>query len=117
MIQQEELRIGNSVYWNPHFTHTNVAHLMQVEIAALLPDKAAYIRSNVEHRAEPFEDDLITTKEIPSISYEELEPIPLTENLFKDFNKMKFPGWIKYVHELQNWYYWENGKKELDIDN
>ncbi len=61
-----------------------------------------------------FEDDLITTKEIPFTSYEELEPIPLTESLLKDFKKMKYPAWIKHVHELQNWYYWNNGKKELE---
>lgn len=112
MIQQYELRIGNKVYWNPHFTHSNVKQLVEVEIAALLTDKAGYIRSGMEHRVEPFEDEMIT-KEIPFTSYEELEPIPLDEFLKKEI-KIKYPEWIKYLHELQNWYYWQNDKKELD---
>lgn len=114
MIPQDELRIGNWVYWNPHFSHSNVQHLVHVEIAALLPDKVGYIRSHMEHRVEPFEDDLITTIEIPFTSYEELEPILVTKSLLKGFKKISYPRWIKHVHELQNWYYWNNEKKELE---
>lgn len=26
----------------------------------------------------------------------------------------EYPHWIKYVHEIQNWYYWTHKKTELD---
>lgn len=26
------------------------------------------------------------------------------------------PSWIEFVHELQNWYYWNKGKKELVLN-
>lgn len=43
-------------------------------------------------------------------------PIPLTEEwLLKLPEGLKFPEWIKSVHELQNWHYWNNNKKELTI--
>ena len=49
----------------------------------------------------------------------DLVPIPLTEqwlNRMEDnSNKAPFPDWIKYVHEAQNWYYWNNNKTELEI--
>lgn len=45
------------------------------------------------------------------------EPIPLTEEwLLKLPKNIKFPEWIKSLHELQNWYYWNNNKKELPIN-
>ena len=114
MIHAEELRIGNRVFWKPHFSKTNV--LIQVEITSVLQDKVGYIRSHLEHRVEPFEDDVITN-EIPYASFEELVPIPLTDpSLTKPDKKIKYPGWIQYLHELQNWYYWENEKRELEID-
>jgi hypothetical protein len=115
MIPYYDLRIGNKVYWNPHFSHSNVVPQIQVEIAALLPEKAGYIRSHLEHRVEPFEDDVMT-KEIPYARYEDLEPIPLSELFFKQGKKIKYPDWIRYIHELQNWYYWNNNKTELEIN-
>lgn len=36
--------------------------------------------------------------------YEQL-PIPVND----------VPSWISCIHELQNWYYWSNGKKRLDL--
>ena len=115
MIHAEELRIGNRVFWKPHFSNSNV--LIPVEITSVLQDKVGYIRSHFEHRVEPFEDDVIT-KEIPYASFEELIPIPLTETSLKKLNKkIKYPKWIQYVHELQNWYYWDNEKKELEIND
>jgi len=30
-------------------------------------------------------------------------------------NNYEIPEWIKYVHELQNWYYWHFKKIELKI--
>jgi len=115
MIQPEELRIGNRVFWKPNFSNSNIS--MQVEITSVLQDKAGYIRSHLEHRAEPFEGDMIT-KEIPFASFEELMPIPVSDIwLEKISKKIPSPKWIKYLHELQNWYYWENEKRELEIDD
>lgn len=43
-------------------------------------------------------------------------PIPLTEEwLLKLPSNLTYPKWIKYLHELQNWYYWNNEKKELEL--
>lgn len=114
MIDPEELRIGNRVFWKPGFSASNV--LIQVEITSVLQDKAGYIRSHLEHRVEPFEDDVVTNQN-PYAAFEELMPIPLTVAFLKKLDKkIKHPDWIQYVHELQNWYYWANGKKELEID-
>lgn len=115
MIHAEELRTGNRVFWRPNFSNTNV--LIQVEITSVLQDRIGYIRSHLEHRVEPFEDDLVTT-EIPYATFEELEPIPLTDNFLEKLNKkIIHPGWVQYVHELQNWYFWSNEKKELEISD
>lgn len=47
-----------------------------------------------------------------------IEPIPLTEEwLLRLPNELIYPEWIKYLHELQNWYYWNNEKKELTLKN
>lgn len=114
MIHAEELRIGNRVLWKPNFSNSNI--LIQVEIISVLQDKVGYIHSQLEHRSEPFEDDMVT-KEIPYASFGELLAIPLTEpSLTELTKKINYPKWIQYLHELQNWYYWENGKKELEID-
>lgn len=60
------------------------------------------------------------------------EPIPLTEEWefrcgvkYKEvmgeswdrkwIDGLEVPNWIKYVHELQNWYYWTFKKVELTI--
>ena len=115
MIHAEELRIGNRVFWEPNFSAADI--LIQVEITSVMEDKVGYIRSHFEHRVEPFEDDVVT-KEIPYTSFEELVPIPLTEDVLKiTAIKIKYPEWIQYLHELQNWYYQENGKKELELND
>ena len=115
MIHIEELRSGNRVFWKPGITGTDI--LIQVEITSLLPGRAGYIPSHLEHRAEPFDDELVTT-EIPSAKLEELEPIPLTEAFMdKLVTRLQYPEWIKCVHELQNWYYWGHEKKELEIND
>lgn len=114
MIHAEELRIGNRVLWKPHFAKTDV--LIPVEITSVLQDKAGYVRSHLEHRVEPFEDDVVA-KEMPYASFQELLPIRLTEEVLQMTGiKIKYPKWIQFLHELQNWYYWENEKKELQID-
>lgn len=113
-MNAEELRIGNRVLWKPNFSNSNIS--IQVEIISVSHDKVGYIHSHVEHRSESFEDDVVT-KEIPYASFEELQPIPLTEISLAELNKkIDHPKWIQFLHELQNWYYWENSKKELAID-
>jgi hypothetical protein len=115
MIHAEELRIGNRVFWKPHFAKTDV--LIQVEITSVLQDKAGYVRSHLEHRVEPFEDDVVAT-EMLYASFEELLPIPLSENVLQmTAVKIKYPKWIQYLHELQNWFYWENEKRELELND
>ena len=115
MIDPYELRPGNLVFWNPHFSHSNITGKIQVEIAAILPDKIGYISSHLEHRAEPFEDDIIT-RELPYAAFEDLDPIPVSEWIKNMDKKIKYPDHIKFVHELQNWYYWNNNKTELLTD-
>lgn len=117
MIPQNELRIGNFIYWDPHFSKSNIYIRIHVEVAALLPDKIGYIKAHVEHRVESFEDDIIT-KEILYASYEDFEPVSLTNEWTNRLNKkIKYPEWIQYVHELQNWYYWNNERKELELND
>jgi hypothetical protein len=49
-------------------------------------------------------------------TFNELKPIPLTEDwLLKLPKDLVYPDWIEFVHDLQNWYYWNNNKKELII--
>ncbi len=115
MLHAEELRIGNRVFWKPKFLLSNT--LLQIEITSIEEGKAGYIRSHLEHRVEPFEDDMIT-KETPYATFEELAPIPLNDLFPERLNtKIKYPEWIQYIHELQNWYYWNNEKKELEIND
>ncbi len=45
------------------------------------------------------------------------KPIPLTEEWLIRLPKgFEYPDWIKFVHDLQNWYYYNNNKKELIFD-
>lgn len=38
------------------------------------------------------------------------------KELEKIFNQVSIPdSGINFVHEVQNWYYWNSGKKELEI--
>jgi hypothetical protein len=44
-------------------------------------------------------------------------PIPLTEDWLIRLPKgFEYPDWIKFVHDLQNWYYYNNNKIELIFD-
>lgn len=43
--------------------------------------------------------------------------VELTEEiLLKCPKDLVYPEWIKYLHDLQNWYYYNNNKKELHIN-
>ena len=116
MIKANELRIGNWVFWNPNFIHQHLTiELMVLEVTAILHDKIGYTSVNIENRSEPFEDDLITTDTLYK-SLEELQSIPLTDDWLKKLPaKINYPHWVKYLHEFQNWYYWNNDKKEAEI--
>ena len=116
MIPESELRIGNRVFWNPKILRSNATvEPMQLEVTAILPEKIGYVSPKIEQRVEPFEDDLLT-KDTPYEPLDEIEPIPLTEEwLMKLPKNTNYPDWIKYVHELQNWYYWNHDKHELLI--
>lgn len=88
---------------------------MQIELTAILPDKIGYLSVNLQHRVEPFEDALVA-KENHYEPLEEIEAIPLTEEwLLKLPEEIEYPNWIKYLHELQNWYFWNHNKNELSI--
>jgi len=57
-----------------------------------------------------------TTPDINDVDINDVIPIPLTEEwLLKLPKGLEYPDWIKSVHELQNWYYWNNNKKELEF--
>lgn len=67
---------------------------------------------------------LYSTRKIPfAVTLEDLaqieegsqaEAIPLTEEWLEQAPKgLVIPEWIQYVHELQNWYYWNNKKIEI----
>ena len=44
-------------------------------------------------------------------------PIELTEEWMLRLPKgLEYPKWIKYLHDLQNWFYLNNEKKELHIN-
>lgn len=116
MIQPNELRIGNLVFWKPKLLRsTATMEPMQIELIEILPDKVGYLSPTLEHRVEPFEDALIANE--PSYEpLEELEPIPLTDEWRMKLSvATDYPKWIRYVHELQNWYFWNHNKNELTI--
>jgi len=113
MITAEEVHIGNRFFWKPAISDTVM--LIQVEIASVLQDKVGYTRSHLEHRVEPFEDDPVT-KKINYAAYNELQPIPLTDEVLQKIDiKDKYPGWIKNVHELQNWFIGTIARKNLPL--
>ena len=104
-IEANDLRIGNFVLdrGNKILTIDRFwGNKIECDIKGM-PDKS---ESGIQVYFHPFTED---------IDY--LIPIPLTEEwLLKLPKKLIYPNWIKYLHELQNWYYWNNEKKELHIN-
>lgn len=50
------------------------------------------------------------------IGWRDLKPVSLKEEWLKETIKnINYPKWIKYLHELQNWYYWTHHKNKLRI--
>jgi hypothetical protein len=83
MIEANELRIGNLIFWNPKLSNPNTTLTnVQVEVSAILKDKIGYIFPGIEYRVEPFEDDLLQN-ETRYKSLEELEPIMLTSEILE----------------------------------
>ncbi len=81
MINANELRIGNLLVWNPQLSNPKTTlPPVQVEVASLANNTIGYISPRVEHRAEPFEDDVLAADTAQS-PVEEFEPIPLTPDL------------------------------------
>ena len=84
----------------------------ELRIGNLINDNAEVVGIvNGTVYVKPSERSIIT-----SYRYSQLKPIPLTEEWLKKLPKnLKLPKWIKYVHQAQNWYYWNNKQKELEI--
>ena len=117
MIPVNELRIGNRVLWNAKLLQTNLPQqLPQIEVTEIHRDKIGYVPLHLEYRMEFFDDALIAEEKHYEL-LEEIKPIPITKELLLQLpKKIKYPDWIKYLHELQNWFFWQN-KKELSIEN
>lgn len=129
MIKPAELRKGNLVkHVYPGTTLPGVI----VEVLAVKPNGISFLYPNLEHRAEPFEDDLVEVGE-GDIPLTELEPISFNEEWllkagftvndnmavhsvsrharFKWHGGELVPAWgnsgdlpIRHVHQLQNAY-------------
>ncbi|GAA4732645.1 hypothetical protein [Flavisolibacter ginsenosidimutans] len=140
MINANELRIGNRILWNPKLSHPGTTlPPTEVEVSFVSADRIGYLSPSIEHRVEPFEDDLLQL-ETPYGPLEEFEPVPLTPELL---NKIKnapifitdlFPisfstegvfldqisggrqklEHIKYLHHLQNLFF-AFTEKELEL--
>lgn len=93
-MNSKDFRIGNLVYYN---------------IEDSMDERKAWDEvSPIDY------DDLRCFEQYEDNS--EYKLIPLTKEwLLKLPNSLKYPNWIKYVHELQNWYYWNNNKKEGNL--
>lgn len=144
MINLNEYRIGNHVCWNPALVNpASTFPILIIEITAILNNKVRYVSPGIEHRSEPFEDDLIQTEKHFK-PLEELEPIPFSDTLLKKIgfidNKLEIASgqglnFIRYsnkevayqhidgtplsrsysfLHELQNLYFTLTGE-ELDM--
>jgi hypothetical protein len=108
MVKLNELRIGN---------------LLIVNNSIFRPKDTGKIYHILKIDSENDSVNGITIEDIPYgftfgqfIKY--LNPIPLTEEwlmkLPEDLVSEDIPSWVKYVHQLQNWYFMENKyEKEL----
>ena len=144
MIKPYELRIGNLIAWNPRLSHPRTTlPSTQVKVTSIFQNKIGYISPGIEHRVEPFEDDL-SQIETPYRPLDELEPIPLTAEMLEKcgfekvadetfikghltlqkmqdyngevflFNSAELRPQITYVHQLQNFYFALTGE-ELEV--
>jgi hypothetical protein len=117
MINANELRIGNLIIWNPQLMYPhNTLDAVHVEVMAVRPDKIGYTFPNLDHRVEPFEDDLLQTESRYKL-LAELEPIKLTGELLQkchfsdvveNFNK-------KYLDETSEGYYYSHHQIKIQL--
>jgi hypothetical protein len=72
------------------------------------------IFKNIDYQIDAF--DIYKASEFPDLS-EAMLPIPLNEEWLLKFRYTRedIPNWIEFVHDLQNWYYYNNKKKELTL--
>ena len=83
MLKANELRIGNFIFWNSRLSFPEMSVLtLQVEVISILNDKIGYISPGIEHRSEPFEDDILQTQ-VAQRPLEEFEPILLTRDMLE----------------------------------
>jgi len=137
MVNAHELRIGNLLWWNPKLMHPqSTLDKQMVESVVIMADKIGYTFPNLDHRVEPFEDDLLQTESRVK-HLEELEPIMLTsevlekcsfseavENFKKENLKQTEEGYVykyhsikiavNHLHQLQNLYF-SLCAEELDV--
>ncbi len=104
MIEPKDLRPGNYIRVSLRL-HGEDFSYSAIKLAVVDPD---FVHVGIDYpECECIEDD--------TWEYDLVDPVPLNEAWKKLLNvNFKYPSWINSVHELQNWYYWNNGKRELD---
>jgi hypothetical protein len=114
-MKENELRLGNLLMWDD-------------ESEEIIIVKG--ISPNEDYENQIWVDYSDFVKEsIYSSPIDEFKTIPLTEKWLLQLegytfipdgdrwlNGILIPFWIKSIHELQNWYYWNNNKKELEFE-
>jgi hypothetical protein len=131
MLQPAELRKGNLLNWSLKLSHPETTLPDEiVEVSVIKEDSIEYIYPNLENRVEPFEDDKAEQAK-NTIAFEELSPIPLTEEWLTkagleinnnnatiqafsfqwNGERLEQDGGttipskpLRYLHELQNYY-------------
>lgn len=125
--------------WNPRLVNPkSTLPSERVEVASVSADRLGYFSPTVEHRVEPFEDDVLQ-RETPHKPLEEFEPLLLTAEILQNLPVKSFSFTentvvflepdgiyidgaegrkslqrIKHVHQLQNLYFDLTGE-ELEI--
>jgi hypothetical protein len=83
MLKANELRIGNFIFWNSKLSFPETSLLpFPIEVTSIFTDKIGYISPGIEHRSEPFEDDILQTQTAYGL-LEEFEPILLTHDILE----------------------------------
>lgn len=83
MVNDNELRRGNLLLHNPKLKNsTTTIPPTIIEVEAVFAGRIAYIAPGVEHRSEPFEDDVMAFQS-RLLSLEECEPVLLTGQLLE----------------------------------
>jgi hypothetical protein len=107
-MDTRELRLGNLVFDNEDRSDARIFKVERIDTPeyAEWNDGEEY-NAYVSILGKTCKDGIYSLK--PS-------PIPLNEEwLLKMGFEEKYPEWIKFVHELQNWYYYNHNKKELEV--